>query len=175
MKIIRQNDMFPRQLIQIDCSRQELEELRDPQFQQSLASGYRDKVFWDIPLELSVWRNQPRDHRYEYITAIRLFDAFKYSSLVEKYGGHGQKFHRIKRDMVEKVAGREVLDVLRNTGCNNVQCPDLFVFTEDFSDWCFVEVKGPTDKLRPAQKEAFDCLTKRTGKPWYLAEIRVTA
>ena len=165
--------MFPRQVIQFDCSRQHLDEFKNPRFQESLADEYREKVFWDIPLELSVWQNQPTNHRYEYFAAISIFKAYKYSSLVEKYGGHGQKVHLAKRDMILKVAGQRVVDILSNTGCDKVQCPDLFVFTEDHN-WCFVEVKSPTDKLRPEQKESFDRLARETGRPWYLAEIRIT-
>jgi hypothetical protein len=165
--------MFPNRVIELDCSRQLLAQLMDPQFQAALGDKYRNKVFWDNDLELSVWRSQPDGHRYEYYVAIRVFEQYGYLSLVEKYGGHGQRTHRVKREMVEQVAGEEVRELLSKTGVGGVQCPDLFVFTEDLKEWCFVEVKGPTDRVRPVQKAAFDTLEARTGKPWHVAEIRL--
>ena len=50
--------------------------------------------------------------------------------------------HPFKRTMLERAAGEMVVELLRNTGVYGVQCPDLFVFTEDLRNWCFVEVKG---------------------------------
>jgi len=155
--------------------------IRDHQFQRELANKYEGKVFWDIEPELEVWRNQTKHdrryygHGYEYHAAIRIFEQYGYLSLVEKYGGHGKLRHPIKRCMVECVAGVEVAELLGKTGKGSVQCPDLFVFTEDLTEWCFVEVKGPTDRVRPVQRAAFDILERRTGRPWYEAKIRLVS
>ena len=45
------------------------------------------------------------------------------------------------------------------------QCPDLALYLPDFSDWFFCEVKGPTDRLSPAQKRYFSRLEDVSGKP----------
>ena len=165
--------MFSDRVFQLECSRQHLVQLEDQRFQQALADKYKNKVFWDNERELNVWRKQPTGHRYEYYAAIRIFEKYNYLSLVEKYGGHGQHTHPVKRTMVERVAGVEICELLSKTGVDRVQCPDLFVFTEDLTEWCFVEVKGPTDRVRPVQRAAFDSLERRTGRPWYVAEIRL--
>jgi hypothetical protein len=75
--------------------------------------------------------------------------------------------------MVECVAGVEVVELLGKTGKGSVQCPDLFVFSKDHKEWCFVEVKGPNDYVRPGQEEVFDDLRRRTGGRLYVAKIRL--
>jgi hypothetical protein len=167
--------MLPRNELKLECTRAYFKQLTNTQTHIALAKQYKNKVFWDIDLELSVWGNQPTKHRYEYSSAITIFRRYQYMCLVEKYGGHGQETHSVKRYMVEKVAGAEVARILGATGVNKIQCPDLFVFVEDMSDWCFVEVKGPGDKVRPEQIDSFNKLSSLTGKPWYLAQVTLVS
>src|SRR3954447_5717786 len=47
----------------------------------------------------------------------------------------------------------------------SAQPPDLLMYAPDLSDWCFCEVKGPADALRPQQVRKFDALATMTGRP----------
>ena len=166
--------MISMDIVSLECSQNYYERLAEAKTHAELAEQYKNKVFWDDK-ELLVWNNQPRKHRFEYFVAIELFKRYKYLSLVEKYGGHGKETHSMKRDMVQRVAGVEIRKILDKTGGKNAQCPDLFVFTEDMRDWCFVEVKGPKDSLRPEQKKAFDSLSMLTGKPCHLMTVKLVS
>ena len=48
----------------------------------------------------------------------------------------------------------------------------MLVYTPNRSDWFFCEVKGPRDKLRGAQAAFFRELSKRSGKPIRMVNIR---
>jgi len=59
-----------------------------------------------------------------------------------------------------------VLELITNHGeeFGGTQCPDLLVYSPDYSDWFFCEVKGPKDRIREPQRLFFEELFKVSGK-----------
>ena len=51
------------------------------------------------------------------------------------------------------------------------QGPDLFVYKPGKADWFFVEVKGPTDRIRDSQAELFKALEDASGRTVKLANF----
>ena len=99
-------------------------------------------------------------HFFEWLAAILLFHTEGYLSLVEQYEF---KCHKRKQEKLRHIlASSPVLDLVlrRNKGA---QCPDLFVYKPDGSDWFFAEVKGPGDRLGDAERALFSSLRDCTG------------
>lgn len=105
-------------------------------------------------------------HYYEWFSAILLFHTTGFLSLVEAYA---YKSHPRKRKILESLVTGETLDFITSRGISSVtQCPDLLVYSANFRDWFFCEVKGPRDRLRESQIQFFEELTRVSRK-----EIRV--
>ncbi len=105
-------------------------------------------------------------HYYEWFAAILLYHTAGLLSLVEAYA---YKSHPRKRKVLESLMTGEVLDFIASRGISSVtQCPDLLVYSADYKDWFFCEVKSPRDKLRESQIQFFEELMHVTGK-----EIRI--
>jgi len=54
----------------------------------------------------------------------------------------------------------------------STQCPDLFLYKKDLSDFCFCEVKGPGDTLKSNQYEYFKALKAKFDKPVFLLNVK---
>lgn len=89
-------------------------------------------------------RQSHRTHFYEWFTAIQLFHQSGYYSLVEKYEF---SHHPEKDPRLEKLADPKAVEFIRNHREYSAQCPDLLVYRRDYSDYFFIEVKGPGDPL----------------------------
>ena len=90
-----------------------------------------------------------------------------YRSLVTKYASRS---HEAKWRQFNKMVPQDVLELVsRNAGKRSRefqgQGPDLFVYKPGTADWYFVEVKGPTDKIRPSQAKLFKALEKTSERP----------
>lgn len=120
------------------------------------------KIFSE--LDLSIALNQPLYHFCEWFTAVKLFAEYNYLSCVESYQfrKHADNYARFLQ-----LVPPEIVDLLGKT-----QCPDLQAYREDESDWFFVEVKGPGDRIRQPQQELFNQLHRLTGKPVRIAYVR---
>jgi hypothetical protein len=82
------------------------------------------QLFDDHDLRLAV--RQPKNHFYEWFTAIHLFHRDGALSVVEKYDF---KPHARKRDIAARVLGAQRLDALRSACAEcHVQMPDLLVY-----------------------------------------------
>lgn len=92
-------------------------------------------------------------HFYEWLAAVLIYNLTGYFSLVEKYQF---KNHLTKRDKLKKILPDDLVEIINDSKMKGAQFPDLLVYKEDFSDWFFCEVKGPTDFLRKSQIELFD-------------------
>ena len=109
-------------------------------------------------------------HFFEWLAAIRIYEATGYLSLIEKYEF---KKHSRKQRIVKSLLPQSVLKVLSHRNRQGrVQSPDLLVYTADLSDWYFCEVKGPSDLLRKKQLDFFEKLTTVSQKPVALLEFR---
>lgn len=109
--------------------------------------------------DVSICRNQPDYHFFEWLGAVLLYEATGYLSLIEKYE---TKSHQEKFDAFKASVPLAVFDhVLKNrTGL-----PDLFLYKKDFTDWFFCEIKGFRDKLRDHQLDRFREIEAVSGKP----------
>jgi hypothetical protein len=125
--------------------------------------------------DLRITQKQAEDgyHFYEWLTAVVLFEQFGLLSLVEQYQF---KNHLVKQSILNKILSKDLFELITNHSENfgNVQCPDLFVYKPDLSDWFIVEVKGDRDKLRDNQRRFFSVLSENTNKPVYVVNVKRT-
>ncbi len=91
--------------------------------------------------------HQRQHHFFEWLSAVLLFEATGYLSLVEKYTARS---HPQKRARLQEVLAPNIFDWL----CNNESGqPDLFVYEPTTKDWFFCEVKGGADRIRENQDD----------------------
>jgi hypothetical protein len=116
--------------------------------------------------DISNAKNQPKNHFFEWLAAIVIFNTTGNLSLVEKYEFQNQPR---KRKILKMILNKDQLDIL---GADKRQCPDLFVYSSDYKDWFFCEVKGHKDKLRVSQRNYFRQLEKTLKKPVYVIHFK---
>ena len=147
----------------------------------------RDPSWWPSPLadqwrslypilfsahDLEMAHNQPRNHFFEWLAAVHLFQSERSLALVEKYqyrGAHPEK-HALYTAAFTDDERRDLEAIQKEFG--NKQLPDLLVLRQP--DWrpYFVEVKGHDpitghqDKLSAEQTECFKAIR-------YQLEVRV--
>jgi hypothetical protein len=116
--------------------------------------------------DVRITQNQNDKHFFEWLAAVVIYNTTGYLSLIEKYEFHN---HNRKRRIIEKMLDKEQISILES-GKN--QCPDLFVYAPDYTDWFFCEVKGNTDRLRESQEKYFKRLMETTDKPVFLIKFK---
>lgn len=131
------------------------ERFRSGDLAREWASRFSD-LFDSDDLRLAL--SQPNNHFCEWLSAILIFETTGWLSLVEKYEFGS---HRRKTAIVEKLLPPEVLGEMKSS---KIQAPDLLIYSKDFSEWRFCEVKGPGDKIREVQAEQFEKLERVSGK-----------
>jgi len=116
----------------------------------TLAETWRERypeLFDTEDLKLLNTPHQRTYHFFEWLSAILLYEATGYRSLVE---GYTAKTHPDKRRQLERVVGPEIFQELDKRQSGQ---PDLFVYRMETKSWFFCEVKGPGDRMRKNQKE----------------------
>ncbi len=124
-----------------------------------LAKAWRRKypeVFDDVDLRLT--SSQPRYHFLEWLAAVQYFER-GYLALVEQYI---YETHPRKVAIVQDLVGLEGLTFLREN--RSAQPPDLLVYTRSRTDFFFVEVKRPKEKLSLRQEKAFGQIESCFGR-----------
>lgn len=106
-------------------------------------------IFDDKDIELLTTAHQRKYHFFEWLSAILLFEATGYLSLVESYTS---KTHPEKRMVLESQVGPAVFKWLNEHQSGQ---PDLFVYRREPKGWFFCEVKGAADRVRKNQREWF--------------------
>jgi len=110
-------------------------------------------------------------HYFEWLAAILIYHTTGMLSLVEKYEF---KTHKRKRKVLLKLTSSKIFKYIINRGNEgHIQCPDLLVYTSDYQDWFFCEVKGPTDRIRPEQTEFFRELSEVTGRDIKFVKFKI--
>lgn len=113
--------------------------------------------------DLRIVKNQPYRHFYEWLAAIHIFEKTEYISLVEKYE---YKAHKKKQTTFQNSVPTKLMELLNDKKrFGNVQCPDLFVYKPDSTNWFFCEVKGLNDRIRKEQRLFFQLIESITKKP----------
>jgi hypothetical protein len=120
------------------------------------------------PDDLRLALSQPDYGFYEALVAVHLFEARGYLSLLPKYECPSAGY---KREKLRRICDEHVINFMENAEGTQKQPPDLLVYEPDESDWCFCEVKGPGDRLRPEQEAYFDQLRQLTGKPLHVVHV----
>jgi hypothetical protein len=142
----------------------------DPAARAAFSAGQlRDFWFKSYPMlfderDLMLATNQPKNHFFEWLAAVVVYETTGWLSLVEKYqfrGEHPAKYAIFAALVPEGV--RHLLAESRYFG--DRQGPDLFVYAPDKADWFFCEVKGGADKLRESQATLFATLQRLSGRP----------
>jgi hypothetical protein len=122
--------------------------------------------------DIRVARTQAKSglHYFEWLSALTVYQALGYLSLIESYEFKVQKR---KQKIIQDLLPPEVLEVVQMPyDVRKAQCPDLLCFKADYSDWFFCEVKGPKDKLRDVQREYFSLLSSVSKKPIQVIQLR---
>jgi hypothetical protein len=123
-------------------------------------------LFDDQDLQIALNQRHMGIHYHEWFASVLLYHTTGLLSLVEAYA---YKSHPRKQKVLEALVAGEILDFIKSRGVSSVtQCPDLLVYSADYSDWFFCEVKGPRDRLRESQVRFFEELSHISGK-----EIRI--
>jgi hypothetical protein len=136
------------ELLALDADLSEREAFRSGGLAERWVAEYPDLF---SPQDLGLAKNQPRYHYFEWRAAIEIRNRFGYLSLVEKYQ---YPSHKDKHALFLSLVPPGLTDLLAWPPAKP-QAPDLFCFKEDRSSWFFCEVKGPTDRRRPAQDNLF--------------------
>jgi hypothetical protein len=138
------------------------------------AKDYPD-IFDERDVEIARSQAGPRmrNHFHEWLAAVLIFHTYGYWSLIEQYEF---KPHVRKRAIVERILPPDVFMLVTNHRKNfgGVQCPDLFAYAPDNSDWFFCEVKSPRDRLHDSQARFFEELARVSGKEIRVVHFRTT-
>jgi len=132
------------------------------------------QIFDEDDLRITV--NQTDRHFFEWLSAILIYQSTGYLSLVEKYQ---YKRHQRKNRILEMFVDSgqitaELYDLIMNRkkyGFGRSQCPDLFVYLPDGSDWHFCEAKGE-DAITTSQMKYFEKLSEVSRKKIHLMKYR---
>lgn len=110
-------------------------------------------------------------HFFEWLAAVLLYQSFGFYSLVEQYEF---KSHKRKQDILRGVLSDELFHLITDHEAifGGVQAPDLFVYSPDYSEWFFCEVKGPKDRLGDDQVRYFKRLSEASQKPIRLIRFK---
>ena len=114
------------------------------------------------------WRQtqtQPEKHFVEWFTAVHIFHTTGECSLIEK-AQSGERSHPRKFDIVQRLLSEERRARLDEISYKlGVNWPDLLVYRPGSRRIWFAEVKGPRDRLRPAQTKSHDLITRKCRIP----------
>jgi hypothetical protein len=105
------------------------------------------ELFDQDDVRLLQTEHQRKYHFFEWLSAVLLFEATGYLSLVESYTS---ATHPMKLSRFREVVGEDVFHWAR---ANESGQPDLFVYRPRSDDWFFCEVKGGHDRIRDNQKK----------------------
>ena len=113
---------------------------------QHWATRYQE-LFDTDDIRLLKTEHQRQYHFFEWLSAILLYEATGYKSLVIGYTAIS---HPEKRRQFSEIVGPELFEWVSE---NQSGQPDLFVFRPGSDDWFFCEVKGGHDRMRDNQKK----------------------
>lgn len=110
--------------------------------------------------------NQPGYHFFEWLGAIQIYEDLKWLSLIEKYQF---KNHPIQREIFNRIVPEKVFETIVSSKA--AQAPDLFVYSQDKSDWFFCEVKGLRDRVSKNQAQFFREIESVSKKEIFLLKF----
>jgi len=121
-------------------------------------------IFDDRDIELAL--NQPQYHFFEWLSAVLLFEATGYLSLLENYTATS---HPKKLEKYRQIVPQAVFD---DTMKNQSGLPDLFCYAPSSGDWMFSEVKGGPDRVRDNQDKRILEIEEMTNKSVWIINLK---
>ena len=116
-------------------------------------------------------RRQPTKHFWEWNGAIHIFKREGAYSLIEKYDC-GPDYHPVKVERLASILSDDQVAFVKSIYSDyHTQVPDLFCYAPETGRFWFVEVKGPTDSLRPNQVEGHKAIERELGVPVEILEF----
>jgi hypothetical protein len=116
----------------------------------SLADAWQARypmLFDDKDRDLLRTAHQTKYHFFEWLSAVLIYEATGWLSLVE---GYTATTHPEKRRKLREIVGPEMFSWL---DAHESGQPDLFVYGADPGAWFFCEVKGGPDRPSDNQRE----------------------
>lgn len=166
----------PIDAVRYDRSKRRVFRNRNGKLRSRLTKKY-PKLFDELDMENAT--SQPKSHFFEWFGAIHFLKTKRWASLIEKYHckKHKRKLVVFKAVLAKSYPKKKVDEIVRFVSRvkgekRHPQPPDLFVFSPNKRAWFFCEVKGGQDRLRKRQLDYFAELSRLTGKPIRLLEIR---
>lgn len=124
--------------------------------------------------DLSIAMNQAKMgyHFHEWLAAVLLFHTEGVFSLVEQYQFSK---HKRKREVLGKLhIDPSIINYMEKHPKHGwTQCPDLLVYEPDYSDWFFIEVKGPKDKVSQRQRDFFKDLAIMADREVKIVKFKI--
>ena len=105
------------------------------------------ELFDEDDVRILKTEHQRQYHFFEWLSAVLLFEATGYISLVE---GYTATTHPKKLSTFREIVGEAVFHWAME---NQSGQPDLFVYRPRSDDWFFCEVKGGPDRIRDNQEK----------------------
>jgi hypothetical protein len=123
------------------------------------AARYHE-LFDESDLERALTQGRQGRHFYEWLAAIRLFEATGYRCVLAKY--QFKRRHPAKFAIFEALVPESVRELLPPGG--RPQGPDLLMYSPLMDDWFFAEAKRVREGLTRSQRELFPRLETASEK-----------
>ena len=107
---------------------------------------------------------------FEWVSAVRLYEAQGYYSLVRDYASSLQSG---KKGVVSELCGKVATGFMAAAPAK-MQFPALLVYRPDLSEWFFCDVKGPGDIVRKSEGIFFPRLAEETGVGIFLITLSLS-
>lgn len=117
----------------------------------------------DATLATSYHGRSLSPHFLEWFAAIKMYEGFGYYSLNQKYECPD---HAAKQGLLRRLASEEAFRFMVNPHpvYGEGHCPELLLYKQDLSDFCFCTVKSPKGTLQHDQARYWQELIAVTGK-----------
>lgn len=116
--------------------------------------------------DVRLTKTQPESHFFEWLTAVLIYEATGYYSMIENYIADK---HRSKKQKFRTLVGETIFEF---ADTHQAGLPDLFCYSSTSEEWFFCEVKGNNDRIRGNQSERFEELLKLTDKNVRIATLK---
>lgn len=105
---------------------------------------------------------------YEWLSAITIYNTIGYLSLIEKYE---MPLHSRKHQVFQSIIPDKVFQYIMSSKTTSTQCPDLFCYNKEKTDWFFCEAKGKGDIFKDDQLKYFESIELLSGKEIFFIKI----
>ena len=79
--------------------------------------------------------------------------------------------HSRKHQVFQSIIPDKVFQYIMSSKTTSTQCPDLFCYNKEKTDWFFCEVKGKGDIFKDDQLKYFESIELLSGKEIFFIKI----